>query len=581
MVAILVGTAISILLLRFLAIVIRLVQAFYWTGRYVNGVVSDYRVNRKLRRMIQKRIGGDAPIEVNGIMSYDSTGFYVQVMTGTGMLNVRISDSDAYKCCFKPNTSAGTESAIRGSVAVKSTLPNSQVIFRNGDSHIGYGVRAVVSGKHCVITARHVLDELRRAANPKMGSLKVEIPFLSSWEYVAVANRLDVAAVQIPEAVFSGLGIRNAKLVKTPAAGSVCRVYGSYMGEELYNSGVLLGFRNLLIKHSCTTYSGFSGAPLFNEKGAVFAIHTFGSPTGNTSVALDWMVGKLENEYEKEVFKEMEIDEDFIEMDARVGDFRGTLKVRQRCYDFSFRESFMGNNLTGSWADDDLEMDWSNSGFDDFGRVESGFQRSLPPAEGSEESVGFIYDTKQTKATKANNGKGLTPEQLEKRRESRKLARHRKKEKATSKKLEEPQSAPEGEKGNTHESQTGSTKPSQDLGNGCGLRPQTIPSSIPSTSTPGYTDKVKGPQSASLNSPVIPSSTPDSIPIHVIQIGVLPASWRGILNSAGFNCGKKRMWITDAEREVLEVALPAVHKRTLEIRAILAPNMQPKRLSIS
>nr|UHS71600.1 MAG: hypothetical protein [Barnaviridae sp.] len=581
-------------------------KPFIWAGDWLGkSCISLYR-NRLLRRMIQRAQEDSNPVEITGELNYDSDGFFISVKTATGTMNVRIQADDAYKCCFKPKTTSidGPESAIRGSSAVRSPLPACQISFKDGNQHIGYGVRATVGGKDVILTARHNLHQLKLASTPLMANGKYQIPFLTSWTIHLQADKLDIVGIEVPPAVFAGMQIRSAKLVRTPSTGAVIKVYGNYQGENVYYPGTVAKVKNLWILHTATTYPGFSGAPIFTQNGAVCGIHTHGRGTNgnNAGPSIDtFLLNQCEGYYgEDDAFKEMEIDEDvereFYDLEIQIGKSFGRVRTKKNAYD-PYEWVIRETTNPVSWADlMDEEDQYDELYGDDFKgtrteesekvkgkrKAESSFG-SLPQTAGSdsEESVVFILDSKLTKAQKANNGKGLTPDQLKARALKRKNIRMKKKEKGScSEKSEKPRSGPAQAKGKEPKSAKKSLQSSQSSASTSGPRKESTTSGTASSSTPGNTQKVTNQQSGSSTSPCQPWSTQETIPILVFQLGPLPALWKDILRAHGSVVGKKRMYITDHERHILEQSIPEVHHATLKRLAILAPNMQPKKRSL-
>lgn len=219
--------------------------------------------------------------------------FYYEVQRPTGRLLVRVGP-EALFFQQKQDLEERKESMMPGSIPMKvSALPKGQVILRGGNQVVGYGCRTVMNGKEGLLTAAHVLQDLRKCAERSIGTLEVHYP-MGDWETILYSQKADIAFLEVPHYVWSRLGVAKAQASRLPTTNtpiSVC--WQTTEGTMLYR-GVVLA-KKLFFSHTASTTYGVSGAPLYwNQK--VVGVHLSGKGDHNVGLALDPFLGGKESD---------------------------------------------------------------------------------------------------------------------------------------------------------------------------------------------------------------------------------------------------------------------------------------------
>jgi len=147
-------------------------------------------------------------------------------------------------------------------------------------THVGWFSRIEYKGLPCVLTAAHVI-EFNRQLNLSLKRGEVTIPFrladLNIESYSPV-DQLDYVICSTTEAVFSLLQISKGTMATKVGQESVGFVYQTVKtGEEVkqaYSTGKTVKMEApFLVKHTCSTMKGASGAPLLNLRHEIIGVH--------------------------------------------------------------------------------------------------------------------------------------------------------------------------------------------------------------------------------------------------------------------------------------------------------------------
>nr|UHS71520.1 MAG: hypothetical protein 1 [Barnaviridae sp.] len=558
---------------------------------YGNSLVKRVYLNRKARRALKRSLRTtpeSAFNEAEGELGVDAQGWYVNVVQSTQVLRVRIDDSAVLKLLFAKANQQGPqrpESRVLNSEAVRSPLPKSVVWFQVGTTTIGYGTRVKMGNKDYLLTARHVLQDLKRVSEPLICANGQCLPVDHSWPLAGAYDKLDIALVAVPSDVWSLLKVSIAKPGRI-LPGEAVKIYARDNGENVYHTGVMAETQNFKVKHTASTTQGHSGAAIWSSFGTVVGVHTHGGADGKTNygVALEAFPLTLQESSTRErAYRESEFeDEECEQYDGHFGTKALTLRVRSRKYAMEMDEyaeharSYQSQGV--SWADaEDLDMDdYLPSWDDDFGRTEtkpvqrkknrskakktpeSGFQQaseglSPPPEAATNGSIPTATQAGQAAKEGSSSSAG-------------------------------PNSAPAPTAPSTTRSpkkRSRSTRQSQTTG---GPRAPWMRSAKASESTSAATSKATVPQSGLSTTPLLASCGQENTLALVFLSGVLPVDMRRAINASyelqgsKYRVGKKRMYITCAEYSYLVEAnlVNADNLETVLWRVRLASNMQPQ-----
>lgn len=239
----------------------------------------------------------------------------------------------------------------------------------NGDQ-IGCGFITKINGKHVLLSAAHVFDGHKGIiVSTQDKHLSLDQP-----EMFLTTDNSDIAGIRLPTDACSKLGVKCAKIDRTPAEGTGFQVYGYFRGKFAQTIGVIKkDLTRFFFTHTASTVNGWSGSPIYGPNNKVVGIHSRSLANGNNcGVSLDFIVTNMETEYKDNYLKrladseELENEDDWMmEMDGMTYIGKAGKKAWRMMRD---DREFRGGNLGGfQWAD---EFD-DESGEGDFGRTES------------------------------------------------------------------------------------------------------------------------------------------------------------------------------------------------------------------
>lgn len=508
-----------------------------------------------------------APTYLVGKLGFDadSETHYLESSHGDSVFRTVIPQ--AYVGLFKADPS-GKESLMPRSHAVSSELPKFVVVLRDGDRVVGCGARVELPDKtNGVLTAHHVIAQLRLASDPRIGGLKSHTKMHPSWELLFSSPKMDLAFVKVPANVFSQYGISVAKLARTPREGSMVQVYRVEGGAAFVARGYLSSPSCLKFRHDASTLPGTSGSPMIrNDK--VIGIHTEGDTgsgkNGATGVDyfMDLAFAKESDPHSTAVFRASEVyDAD----DTYEVSWRG----RHRRVDVGFQgyhddhEVFTGESLKERgirlWSDED-------DFFDQGDYTGAGYEAAPAPSGDScvqdfhEGEVSLpvqltevITPSSQTEESRSNSvSKTLCPPSLH-----------------TSEARESESPPPEP---STPASPKPLASPTLNSKSGPGPRKTQGQSGGVLKSTQEGTSGVTSRKTKSVKEQSASSSKPTPKPES--PLGSLPVAWREILRKENVRVPAKRSLLTLSECTILVRALPSIDLELLTKRARLAQNGQ-------
>jgi hypothetical protein len=245
---------------------------------------------------------------------------------------------------------------MRTSRVSKAPLSTGVVELIDVDTHehIGMGCRITLGGNNVLATALHNLSGGRIALRSGGAVYNVE----RDWPTAFVSRDLDLILIEVPASVWSVLAVGTAKTTGLKTASAV-KIHGvSQFGQTTvsYGSVVTKQCRDLIIRHSASTYPGYSGSPLMNMEGRVVGIHLGYDLEGdyNKAVALE-QFNTLESDRRDHLFQrandmdEMHDFEDHVEYSFLSKKGKGRVRTAAREYEVKMIDDEFP--LTKSWAD--------------------------------------------------------------------------------------------------------------------------------------------------------------------------------------------------------------------------------------
>jgi hypothetical protein len=275
--------------------------------RFLSSPVRVLYVNHRLRRKVMHRVRAKSMVDValTGELKFDVNGPYILIVVNGSERQVRLSQGDLGCLAYSSaGMTRGSEALLPGAVLVPSSPVKGQVFFTLAGKTVGSGFRTSHFGYDALVTAFHVAKGLGESGGDwsiSLGDREVvmdremrEHMTLTKW-----STDLDVAIFKMPPAIWSVLGVKSAKVSKTPLGPSISTT-GVTSGDMVRSYGVVTKVTsNFGFKHTASTERGWSGAPLVSESGAVIGMHVrgFGIPprgyTGhwaphNMGLSFDW-----------------------------------------------------------------------------------------------------------------------------------------------------------------------------------------------------------------------------------------------------------------------------------------------------
>jgi len=295
-------------------------------------------------------------------------------------------------------------------------FPLGYVLIRKETGDVmGCGCITKINGKHVLLTAGHVVtghENIIISTQERHLALPNPEIFMKS--------RLDVVGIRLPTDVGSKLGVKCAKLARTPSEGTGFQIYGYFRGKFAQTTGVILkGLKSMFFTHSASTVNGWSGSPIYGPNGKVVGIHSRSLATGaNCAVSLDFLLANMETEYKDNFLNrlaemaELEDEDDWmLEMDGLSYIGKAGKKAWRIMRD---DREFRGGNLGDyRWSDelDEFDNDFGRN-VDDHG-LESAMQvfQERPTEDGAQTTItGLTVTASQTTSGESEDSKSTPSE---------------------------------------------------------------------------------------------------------------------------------------------------------------------------
>lgn len=181
------------------------------------------------------------------------------------------------------------ESSILGStIHSAGKQPRGVVYFTSGDRVVGHGFRLTTRQGDFLVTAAHVLQEIKRLNGVRVNAngVSVDFPRDAPLHTYSGPDCHDQAYLIVRASLWSRLGVKALKPRAVKPRTSVT-VYAMYAGEWKMAIGTVepnVG-KAFVLKHLCSTHPSFSGTPIVDGD-TVLGIHTEGHHHENAGVAL-------------------------------------------------------------------------------------------------------------------------------------------------------------------------------------------------------------------------------------------------------------------------------------------------------
>lgn len=185
---------------------------------------------------------------------------------------------------------------------------------------VGFGARVRRTGgnKTILVTASHVLSRHKASTlyltkfSPKDKVLK-RIIIDPEWttEFCSSSTSVDLIALNVPGQVWSRLGVKAAE-VASPTSNAPVSVFGGKQLNALASSTGIVNYDSgLRVLHTCNTSKGWSGSPVYSQKGQIVAIHTNAGEVGvnNLATMLLPFTDDLETFYDDGILREVDPEE--------------------------------------------------------------------------------------------------------------------------------------------------------------------------------------------------------------------------------------------------------------------------------
>jgi hypothetical protein len=383
-------------------VIIRFSLKFLYKGWLVWTVRSDFKTTLK-------------PKEYRGELRFDTDGPYLRVALRDGtIVHVRGSMENPlglFNVSSLPAKKSLLEAQTSAAVLPLSSAPKGVFTFVNTKTGlvIGCGTRVSIDGTTYMLTARHVMDEIKKFCPGEvvMTNMVKQVPVDMSWSVRAYSpvGSMDFCLVCVPDFVWAALQISALKIARM-AKSAHGQVYGVTDGSwsTSFASIKPVIARAGHIIHYASTDCGWSGSPIVS-RGHVVGMH-LGASTGphNRGIAMDMLVARNESDQPAWAWKEHGVDEDLEwekieDLNSReqsggdiasdylfIDDFEVEISSRRSgAFTRQFKEvPSMSYKGTGrAWADYDSDEEWEYQPFEGMNEAATslfnpGFQQASP-----------------------------------------------------------------------------------------------------------------------------------------------------------------------------------------------------------
>lgn len=251
------------------------------------------------------------------------------------------------------------------------------VSFRDGEHNvIGMGCRIKYEGKTVLMTAYHVLEEIRGIENlyieHKGNRLRFSLKHIR-MRLQSVEMHRDVVLFEIDDSIWSVLGVAARKVIYSDVPCAIY-AYGYNEDDDFSCSRGQLSPSHVAyqVEHTTSTLPGWSGTPLFNVQGCVVGMHCGWRPLPglNYGIVAFWYNLARESGDRKSKHAWRYRDEDFSsedeyeEFDVELMDDEGTAGIGKKASKHYKVKS--GNGQLYALLHDDNPNSWANMRDDEY-----------------------------------------------------------------------------------------------------------------------------------------------------------------------------------------------------------------------
>lgn len=215
---------------------------------------------------------GPAECKVGGVL-FDKKGPYFLLHRDGRQIRCYASVNQASAMMLgngvgSPKTEKGNEMAVPGNPKKVARLPAYAVQFVVEDEVAAHGFRV----GNVLYTAVHVLKGMLAHPDVKLynPNAKKSAKFDRRWKLVVGALGADVAGIEVPMGIWSGLCVKAGHFAPLKATATVMS-HGMEDGATTISYGNVMGYGKTPFSfiHSCTTCEGDSGGPITTKNGIV------------------------------------------------------------------------------------------------------------------------------------------------------------------------------------------------------------------------------------------------------------------------------------------------------------------------
>nr|UHS71534.1 MAG: putative peptidase [Barnaviridae sp.] len=307
---------------------------------------------------------------VDGKLELIDGVFYQRVHLPASDILVRLEGASLF-ALLKQGERNPAESILQTSrPLIVDSLPKGQVALTDGVNVVGYGARVVIGKTEGLLTAAHVLKDLRKCTEAYMDIFKLTpdgrkcvYRMSREWELNFTSSKLDLAFVEVPSHAFASLGVSKATVSRLPALNVPISVTRRTPSGIVQSGGRILN-ASMHFKHSASTTYGTSGAPIFSN-GKIIGVHIRGEITENIGVALDAFIAGRESDDRRSALDEADyipnVEAEYV---VRYGNAAPrTITTGSKTYRVSEWEANARKSGKILWADIEDDEDWELDGF--------------------------------------------------------------------------------------------------------------------------------------------------------------------------------------------------------------------------
>jgi len=224
-------------------------------------------------------------------VEYDEKGPFTRLRVAGQKFKLRLSQkqmgalsAQIAQALMSEDTRQEKEAAVCGNVPKPGTLPGHVDFMTDDNVFIGSGFRV----ENILYTNCHVRKHARELACPifmVVDSLKA--PFDFDVEPHVFCKQTDQVGYEVRPSIFANLGVKSLRFALGKSSNPFSITGRDPLGFPVVSRGLATptGKAFLEYKHTATTFPGFSGSALQNDRREVFAMHVGSFPERNANRA--------------------------------------------------------------------------------------------------------------------------------------------------------------------------------------------------------------------------------------------------------------------------------------------------------